>query len=87
MESQTANSALKQLQDQIEAVRAEAYREGYAAAMAAVRQFVQETPVPPPRVHYAEAQLTGVGGFEEVRPRGTNRKLILELLQPIQHND
>ncbi|HWB48871.1 MAG TPA: hypothetical protein VG651_07150 [Stellaceae bacterium] len=34
-----ANTALTQLQDQIEAVRREAYEAGYAAAMQAVREF------------------------------------------------
>jgi len=34
-----AQTALTQLQDQIEAIRREAYAEGYAAAMQAIRDF------------------------------------------------
>ena len=37
-----ANTALTQLQDQIEAIRREAYAEGYAAAMQAIRDFAAQ---------------------------------------------
>ena len=48
-----AKTALTQLQDQIEAIRREAYESGYAAAMQAIRDFVARpsaAPATSPRV-------------------------------------
>jgi len=55
-----AKTALTQLQDQIEAIRREAYNAGYTAAMQAIRDFVARptaasTPTPRARVTKAPA--------------------------------
>jgi hypothetical protein len=82
--------ALKQLQEQIEAVRIEAYREGYDAAMSSIVEFAQTVrpnhPVPPR--HEGTASKLNDNSAMEIetsgnRPRGYNRKLVLDILRPI----
>ncbi len=43
-----SNSAITQLQDQIETIRREAYNEGYGAALQAVLSFAQQPAAKPP---------------------------------------
>jgi hypothetical protein len=90
-------TALTQLQDQIEAIRREAYDDGYAAAMQAIRDFAAApaaapatVPAPrarrasktPPVAKPAPRRVTAKAPSAARRPqRGTNARLIAEVLQ------
>ena len=79
-------TALTRLQDEIDAVRREAFAEGYAAAMQAVRELASR---PPPAA--AEHRAPPDEGLETDRApppgrrlrRGTNAKLIEAMLRSI----
>jgi hypothetical protein len=80
-------TALTRLQDEIDAVRREAFAEGYAAAMEAVREFASRHPA---AAASSEPRATGVSpAVSRERPRnrrprrGTNAKLIESVLQSI----
>ncbi len=80
---------LIRLQDEVNAVRREAFAEGYAAAMRLIREFAAQQPLaivvaeggPPP----VESTLpTNQERLQDRRPRrGTNAKLIESVLQSI----
>ena len=83
-------TALNRLQDQIDALRQEAFAEGYAAAMRSVRDFVSReapvavrppaTPAPKARAETASPDTL----LEAHRPRrGTNARLVESVLQSI----
>lgn len=92
-------NALSQLREQIEAVRREAFADGYAAAMRLVKDFASrppETAIPPgsaPRPRpprplsrrRSARPITGAAaGKAEPRPRrGTNARLVEAVLQSI----
>jgi hypothetical protein len=92
-----AQTALTQLQDQIEAIRREAYDAGYAAAMQAIRDFVahpsaaaaptSRARAPAKPAPAAKAPQRGRRGAAKAaatasRPqRGTNARLIAEVLK------
>jgi hypothetical protein len=91
-----ADTALVRLQEQIEAIRREAYETGYAAAMQAVRDFATKhaaaTPAPAPR-RAAPARRGRPPATDAAKPavksvrrrprRGTNAQMIAEVLQAI----
>jgi hypothetical protein len=92
MGAKMARSALTQLQDQIEAIRREAYDAGYAAAMQAIRDFVARpaaaAPATAPRGRGpAKAPAAKPAARQAVvrkrsRPqRGANANLIAEVLK------
>lgn len=91
-----AKTALTQIQDQIEAIRREAYDAGYAAAMQAIREFAARpsaAPVVSPRGRGRPAASAAkpaprrgrpakAGAGSRRRPqRGTNARLIVEVLK------
>lgn len=81
-------TALTRLQDEIDAVRREAFAEGYAAAMQAVRELASR---PPPAAAEHRAPRDEAPSAEEREPpprgrrlrRGTNAKLIEAVLRSI----
>jgi hypothetical protein len=90
-----AKTALTQLQDQIEAIRREAYSAGYAAAMQAIRDFTgrpatdASAPSTPRRAEAAakpalrrrrRASVKAPSGGHRPQ-RGTNARLIAEVLK------
>ena len=91
-----AKSALTQLQEQIEAVRREAFAAGYEAAMQAVRDVASR---PTPSVgeamplHRAPLARPPAGAGRRRRgsgsrpPRGSNAQLVEEVLQAIAPRD
>jgi hypothetical protein len=90
-----AKSALTQLQEQIEAVRREAFAAGYEAAMAIIREVTArpalgapgaEAPPRPRRAAAAEATPAPPPGRRRGGPRprrGTNAHLVEEVLKAI----
>ena len=92
-----AKTALSQLQDQIEAIRREAYEAGYAAAMSAIRDFAARpsaapattSAAPAPARARAAKPATRAGRQTAAKPapsvrrpqRGTNARLIAEVLK------
>ena len=73
-----AKSALTQLQDQIEAIRSEAYAAGYAAAMQAIRDFAGHPPAatkasPAPRARAAAAKPETAAKLEPAAKPATRR--------------
>jgi hypothetical protein len=92
-----AKTALTQLQDQIEAIRREAYEAGYAAAMQAIRDFAVRpstgSPTAPRRRGRAKAPAAKPAARRGRRPaakasiggrrpqRGSNARLIAEVLK------
>ncbi len=85
------NLALGQLQRQIEAVRCEAYAEGYAAAMRQVHDFAARPPDGPaasrsaPPVARSERAHTAADDRLRVRrpPYGTNARMVAAVLEAI----
>src|SRR5262249_9670333 len=90
-----ANDALMELEQQIEAIRREAFEAGYAAAMEAVRELASRS-VPQPNGGTAASRrgrrttprapartaAPGVGRPRRRRPqRGANSRMIEEILQ------
>ena len=79
-------TALTRLQDEIDAVRREAFAQGYAAAMQAVRELASR---PPPAVAEDRAPLDDGPATDREPPRGrrlrrgTNAKLIEAVLRSI----
>jgi hypothetical protein len=94
-----AQTALSQLQAQIEAVRREAYEAGYAAAMAAIREVAARpaaaaaTPAVPPQAVEPTRRGRRLSAKKVMSPaakaigrrprRGTNAQMIAEVLQAI----
>lgn len=92
-----ARTALTQLQDQIEAVRREAYAAGYAAAMQAIRDFAARPAAAPtqrgrpaklapaaPRRGRPRAAAAKPRRAARRRPqRGTNARLVAEVLKAL----
>lgn len=91
-----AKTALVQLQDQIEAIRSEAYAAGYAAAMQAVRDFSarpaagvssparrgsKPAPTKAPARRGRPPGATKPARTRRRPQRGTNARLITEILQ------
>jgi hypothetical protein len=88
-----AKTALTQLQDQIEAIRREAYAAGYAAAMQAIRDFAarpsaparESAPRKPPAAPKPAPRRRGatraVSTARRRPQRGTNARLIVEVLK------
>jgi hypothetical protein len=66
------NVALAQLQRQIEAVRREAYAEGYAAAMQRVRDFADRPP-DGPAAHRTLTRVAPIARSGRARPAANNR--------------
>lgn len=85
-----ADSALRQLEIQIEAVRKEAFQEGYAAAVAKIAAILKEG-APPTRSVSLPKTVSGTGNMIRTvgrksarkRPRGANRAALRKLLQDI----
>jgi hypothetical protein len=80
-------TALLRLQDELTAVRCEAFAEGYAAAMRSVREFASQPPAAPARS--GQPPVAGISS-KDLEPghlrrprRGTNAKLIEAVLQSI----
>jgi hypothetical protein len=70
-----AKTALTQLQDQIEAVRREAFAAGYAAAMQSIRDFAAK-PAPgaaPPAARPQQRRRRTAGTGRQPQPRATTR--------------
>ncbi len=84
-----SKTALTRLQDEIDAVRREAFAEGYAAAMRSVREFASRLPPPAElerqaRLRAEPAVIASAAPSQPRRPRrGTNARLIESLLQSI----
>ncbi len=92
-----AKTALTQLQEQIEAIRREAYAAGYAAAMQAIREFAARpatpsaaaprgrarapTPAAKPPVKRGRRAATTVPSVRKRPQRGSNARLIAEVLK------
>lgn len=90
-----AKTALTQLQEQIEAIRREAYDAGYAAAMQAIRDFAGRPATAPASLSRARTRTaspvekTGRGRRAAPKPasrrqrpqRGANARLIVEVLK------
>ncbi len=82
-------TALTRLRDEIEAVRREAFAEGFAAAMQSIREFASRLPPPPEpepqaRLRTEAAAPASTAPSPSCRPRrGTNAKLIESVLQSI----
>jgi hypothetical protein len=95
-EVKMAKTAMTQLQDQIEAIRREAYEAGYAAAMQAIRELTTRPAAgAAPAVRRVAAKPTAVPAARQRRrpraaaspstrrrpQRGTNARLIVEVLK------
>jgi hypothetical protein len=88
-----AKTALALLQEQIEAIRREAYAEGYSAAMQAVRQLASRpsgrsaeaaAAQPAPRRLRSAAKRAAAGKPAEQQPRrGDNARMVEEMLRSI----
>lgn len=90
-----AKTAVTQLQEQVEAIRREAFAEGYRAAMEAIREVAGRTPeaakpqaaavkAPRPARRQGLRRRTPAKPPPSARPqRGTNAKLVEEVLQAI----
>jgi len=91
-----AKSALTQLQDQVEAIRREAYAAGYAAAMQAIRDFAARPAGGPSPARRRQAAKPSAATPRRGRPtaaakprrgarrrpqRGANARLIAEVLK------
>jgi hypothetical protein len=85
-------TALTRLQEEIDAVRREAFAEGYAEAMRSVRDLALREPPAAPMTGWAAAPLEparGVAGTPDEQPRlrrpqrGTNARLVESVLQSI----
>ncbi len=87
--NQMINTALTRLRDEIDAVRREAFAEGYAAAMCSIREFASQQPPPTEleRQSHLGIEADGPCSAASNRPRrprrGTNAKLIEFVLQSI----
>jgi hypothetical protein len=87
------NVALGQLQRQIEAIRRDAYAEGYAAAMRRVHDFAARQPdgsapfrfAPPARSGPSDGAHAAAGDRPRMRrpPHGTNARMVAAVLQSI----
>jgi hypothetical protein len=77
-----AGVAFRQLQEQLEAVRKEAYAEGWEACAVAVRKFVSASQ-PPERssAEKSDSPHSFFGEADDARPRGTNRRLVAAILR------
>jgi hypothetical protein len=82
-------TALTRLHDDIDAVRREAFAEGYAAAMQAVREFVSQPPMtgplsrPAPQAAATAATTAAPQSQPRRLRRGTNAKLVASVLRSI----
>jgi hypothetical protein len=86
--NQMTKTALTRLQDEIDAVRKEAFSEGYAAAMRSIREFASRPlPAAAAREGSETTQASAADNYQHLPdrrpPRGANAKLIEGVLQSI----